>query len=135
MATASRYEELIVTETGLARHDFKFRDQIRDASSSGPRNIAEGFGRFNPGEFAHFLEIAKGSLMETHLHARDGCERGYFSEKQRERLCRLAGRTIKAAIPLIRYLKSRAAKEKAARTRRASRNRQEAERTQELEGT
>jgi four helix bundle protein len=26
--------------------DFLFRDQLRDAAASAPRNIAEGFGRF-----------------------------------------------------------------------------------------
>jgi four helix bundle protein len=131
MATARRYEDLIVwqlahalqrevfalTESGPVSRDFKFCNQIREASSSGPRNIAEGFGRFNPVDFARFLEIAKGSLMETHNHARDGFERGYFTEEQRERLCRLAGRAIKAAIPLIRYLQSCAAARKRTRKR------------------
>jgi len=132
MPTAQRYEDLIVWQlahelqrdvfasiaSGPVSRDFRFCNQIRDASSSGPRNIAEGFGRFNPGDFARFLEIAKGSLMETHNHARDGYERGYFTEEQRERLCRLAGRAIKAAIPLIRYLQSCAASRK--RTSRRS---------------
>jgi four helix bundle protein len=30
-------------ETGGASRDFDFRDQIRDAAASAPRNIAEGF--------------------------------------------------------------------------------------------
>ena len=136
MAGARRYEDLIVwqlahelqrevfalTETGPASRDFKFCNQIREASSSGPRNIAEGFGRFSPGDFARFMEIAKGSLTETHNHARDGFERGYFTEEQRERLCRLAGRAIKAAIPFILYLKSRAASRKRYKRPREPRN-------------
>jgi four helix bundle protein len=31
--------------------DLKFCDQIRDSARSSTRNIAEGFGRFEPAEF------------------------------------------------------------------------------------
>jgi four helix bundle protein len=131
MATARRYEDLIVwqlahelqravfalTASGPVNRDFKFCAQIREAASSGPRNIVEGFGRFSPGDFARFLEIAKGSLMETHNHVRDGFERGYFTEEERGRLCRLAGRAIKAAIPFIRYLQSCAAAKRGSRSK------------------
>jgi hypothetical protein len=47
----------LVKHPKMAR-DFRFIDQITDAAASGPRNIAEGFGRFNRKEFAHFLKIA-----------------------------------------------------------------------------
>lgn len=40
-------------------------DQLRRAAVSVPSNIAEGFSRHNPKEFAHFLLIAKGSLAEV----------------------------------------------------------------------
>src|SRR5215467_4652679 len=80
MAGVRRYQDLIcwqladeleklvfeLTETGPASKDFKFRDQIRDASSSATRNMAEGFGRFLPAQHANFLRIAKSSLFETH---------------------------------------------------------------------
>jgi len=65
--------------TGPAAHDFKFRDQLSDSSRSAPRNIAEGFGRFNPTEIAQFLDFAIASLDETENHLRDGVESRYFS--------------------------------------------------------
>ena len=63
-----------------------------------------GFGF--PGPTVSALQIAKASLNETHNHLDDGFERGYFSEHDRERLQRLAGRAIKAAIRLIVYLQN-----------------------------
>ena len=48
---------------------FGLKSQIRRASTSIPANIAEGFGRWNPADFARFISIASGSLreLETHL--------------------------------------------------------------------
>src|SRR5436305_945226 len=74
MAGARRPEELDVwklawelkqrvyafTETGPASRDFKFREEIRDAARSAPDNISEGFYRFAPRQFNHFMDIAKG---------------------------------------------------------------------------
>jgi hypothetical protein len=39
-----------LTATGPVVKDFRFCDQIRDASASAPRNIAEGFARFRPAD-------------------------------------------------------------------------------------
>src|SRR4051812_17501698 len=64
--------------TGPAARDFKFRDQLSDSSRGAPRNIAEGFGRFNPTEIAQFLDFAIASLDETENHLRDGVESNYF---------------------------------------------------------
>jgi four helix bundle protein len=74
--------------------------------------MAEGFGRFWPAEHAHFLRIAKSSLMETHSSARSGFNRGYFSGKDTDRMQSLCGRSGKAATGLIRYLESLAPRRK-----------------------
>jgi four helix bundle protein len=39
-------EVFAFASSGEAAKDFKYRDQIRDSSASGPRNIAEGFRPF-----------------------------------------------------------------------------------------
>jgi hypothetical protein len=58
MNAAKRYQDLVcwqladeleqlvfeLTATGPASRDLKFRDQIRDSSSSATRDMAEGFG-------------------------------------------------------------------------------------------
>ena len=120
MTTAHRYEDLVcwqlaseleqlvfeLTATGPASKDFKFRDQIRDSSSSATRNMAEGFGRYTPGSFANFLRIARGSLTETHNSAGAGLRRGYFTQADTERMQSLASRSSAAATRLINYLHS-----------------------------
>ena len=105
---AAELEKLVfeLTETGPMARDFKFRDEIRDSSSSATRNIAEGFGRFLPADHARFLRIAKASLMETHSSVSSGFNRGYFSEKDKDSMQRLCGRSGKAATGLIRYLET-----------------------------
>jgi four helix bundle protein len=89
---------------GPAAADYEFRDQIRNAAASAPRNIAEGFGRYLPKEFAQYLRVANGSLMETSNHLADGVHRGYFSREDAARLDVLARRASAATTRLIRYL-------------------------------
>jgi four helix bundle protein len=118
VAGVRRYEDLICwrlsyelqqevfakTATGPAVSDVKFCDQIRESSRSATRNIAEGFGRYAPAEFRRFLRIARGSLLETHHHLRDGHDRKYFDTGTHDRLSRLALRAAKAVSGLMNYL-------------------------------
>ena len=86
--------------------DFKFRDQLRDAARSAPRNIAEGFGRYRHKEFAQFVRIAKGSLGEVLDHFIDAVDNGYLTPAEfakHEHACKKA---LKAVNGLIRYLES-----------------------------
>ena len=104
-----------VTRQGPARHDFKFREQIRDASESIERNVAEGFGRFNPGQFAHFLDIGRASALETKTLLKKGFDVGYWNQEEYTRLQSLANRAVQAIAKFQRYLRSPKAKANAAR--------------------
>ena len=95
-----------LTDSGKAARDFDFRDQIRGASSSAPRNIAEGFGRFRPKPFASFLRIARGSLHETRNLLHEARSKKYFEADEVETLLRLQARASKAAVRLIKYLET-----------------------------
>jgi four helix bundle protein len=124
MAGVRRYERLEVWQladdlkrevyalvrTGAAARDFEFRDQIRNSAASTTKNIAEGFGRFHPGEFAHFMEFAVASVMETRDSLKDGVDRGYFLPEQVVNAQRLADRSIRCATRFIVYLKREAAR-------------------------
>ena len=86
--------------------DFKFRDQLIDSARSAPRNIAEGFARFNHKEFAQFARVAKGSEAEVLNHFIDAVDSGYLSKEEFPRFEHAAKKALKAVNGLIRYLES-----------------------------
>jgi four helix bundle protein len=105
---ASELRNLVIelsATTGLAR-DWRLRDQIRAAAASVPANVAEGFGRFRPREFARSLRYANGSLNELRAHVADASARGYLDAGQVSGILRLCHRTGAALARLLRYLDS-----------------------------
>jgi four helix bundle protein len=57
-----------ITAAFPASEQFALRDQIRRSASSVSANIAEGKGRQGDKAFAHYLDVALGSLCETQAH-------------------------------------------------------------------
>jgi four helix bundle protein len=123
MATARRFEELavwqlsaelrdrVVAATGAPDlRDRAFVGQLEGAASSPARNLAEGFGHFNPREFARFTRIARASLLETRNHLLDARARRYFSPEELRALLTLTARAIAASTSLLRYLDTCAGK-------------------------
>jgi four helix bundle protein len=131
VAGARRFEELLSWQRGHELHieiwsacdrlrasrDFKFTNQIRDASESVPRNIAEGFGRDSPAQFLTFLDVSRSSALETQSLLKKGLAVGYWDEEEFKRLDALATRAIQAIAKFQRYLRSPKAKRNAERCR------------------
>jgi four helix bundle protein len=101
------------TAIGPAAKDFKYRDQIRDSSASTHRNIAEGFGLYDPGQFARFCGYALGSLEETQSSLIDGRDRAYLDARRFSRLWNLSKAAERATKNLKFYLESKEAKKNA----------------------
>ena len=60
-----RKDVYAASKSGEFARDFEMRGQIRSAALSAMSNAAEGFERGSNKEFAHFLNIAKGSVGEV----------------------------------------------------------------------
>ena len=63
-----------------AARDLKFAGQVTDAASSLPSDIAEGFYRFNPAEFASFVKYARSSLQEVRVRLPDGVAKRHYTQ-------------------------------------------------------
>ena len=106
-----------LTSTPPSCLDLRFRDNIRDAADSAQRNFPEGFGRFAPGEFAHFLDYSRASLLEVKNELAVGLERGYFSKEDVDAATLLVTRALGALSGLQGYLRSPRAKRNAQQAR------------------
>jgi len=104
VADELRTEVYALTAAGPASLDFKFCNQIRDAASSATRNISEGFGRFYPGDFAHFMDFSIGSVMEIQDCLLDGVARKHFTSDSIRKAQSLTVRSLQVAKGLKRYL-------------------------------
>ena len=105
-----RRQVLALLATPAARPDRNLCDQLRDAVRSPPRNIAEGFGRYNPAEFAQFMDIAIASFDEVDNHLRDGLESGLFALAPTAEAIRLCARCRWMSVRLRTYLHREAAR-------------------------
>ena len=108
-AAWQRAEELrILCETFLCRPGvratFRRAQQLDDAAASAPRNIAEGFGRYKPKVFAHFVAIAKGSEMEVLNILFEARTANFISADEFPTFETAARRAIGTAVRLINYL-------------------------------
>jgi len=97
-----RFVQEIIKRPALAR-DREYCAQTADAAASAPRNIAEGFGRFAPIQFANFLRIAIGSEVETKNQILKAWQRGAITDEEHWAGMLLCKRAIAAAVALRRY--------------------------------
>ena len=109
-----RFVQEIIKRPILTR-DRDYCGQAADSAASAPRNIAEGFGRFAPIQFANFLRIAIGSEVETKNQVLKAWQRGAITDEEYGAGNLLCKRAIGAAVGLRRYQLSQQARVSAKR--------------------
>jgi four helix bundle protein len=102
---------------GPLAKDWKRRGQLEESVAGPPSHVAEGFGRFNPTDFAHYTVMARSSLMESQNHLRDAVDKKYISESTRLELDVLAAVALQEVTGLMEYLQSPEALRNARRAR------------------
>ena len=106
-----------LVEQGSLARDVKLREQLREAAASAQSQISEGFGRFDPLDFARFVKMARASLLERHNHLGDAVDRRHITDDTtREHHVRWEA-AMKEIGGLLDYLQSPEAKRNADRLR------------------
>ena len=103
-STESKRRMYAICARELACRDRDFCSQVKRAAASAPRNIAEGFARFNHREFKQFLRIARGSLGELQDALLDAKDRGYVEEDEFKEIWEISERAIASTTGLMKYL-------------------------------
>ena len=120
MKNVSRLEDLVAWQLAVQlrrlthrycrkpaiKRDFKFHDNLADAASSAPRNIAEGYGRKYHREFARFAIIARGSEQEVLESLAEARERDYINAIEFDAGDHAARKALIVLNGLIAYLES-----------------------------
>ena len=78
---------------GRLSKDFGLKDQICRAAVSSMSNVAEGFARNSDKQFAHFLDIARGSVIEVQSLLYVALDVGYIEKDKFEHLYKMAEET------------------------------------------
>jgi four helix bundle protein len=84
-----------VTQTFPRSEQYGITSQIRRAALSVPTNLAEGCRRCSSREYAHFLNIAQGSLSETEYLVLVGRDLGYIRAELAAKLLAELGELLK----------------------------------------
>jgi four helix bundle protein len=104
-------------DTSSVGRDPRLRTQLCEAAASAASQVAEGFGRFNPADFARFLAMARASLVEAQNHLQDAVDRGHICEDAQADSHSLAQAALRDVTSLLEYLQSPRAQENARKVR------------------
>ena len=95
-----------LSDSGTLARDFKLRDELRKSAASAVSQVAEGFGRLNPGDFTRFMGIAKAALADAQHHLQDAVDRGHITDETRTEHHELAQSALRDVTSLLEYLQS-----------------------------
>jgi four helix bundle protein len=95
---------MICRDSRISR-DFGLKDQICRAAVASMSNIAEGFGRKSGKDFAHFLDIARGSALEVQSLLYVAKDLEYITKADFDRLYSLAEQTVSLIAGFTSYLR------------------------------
>ena len=98
-------EVYLISDTGNFSRDYGLRNQICRAAVSSMSNIAEGFGRKTHKDFAHFLDIARGSVFEVQSLLYTALDVKYIQQADFDRLYSIANKTISLIASFTSYLR------------------------------
>jgi four helix bundle protein len=87
--------------------DYGFRDQICRAAVSSMSNIAEGFARKTDKDFAHYLDISRGSVFEVESLLYVAVDIGYIDKAKFTELYRLTEDAASLIGGFTSYLRGR----------------------------
>jgi four helix bundle protein len=85
---------------------YRLVSQVTRAAASVPANVAEGHSRGTPRDYANFLAIAKGSLMETETFVMLGVRLSYLTQTQADPALSLITEISKMLTTLRRKLQN-----------------------------
>jgi four helix bundle protein len=120
MASARSHRELLVWQKGMElveavyritdrfprEEEYRLTSQLIRAVVSVPSNIAEGSGRGSLGDYARFVSIARGSLMEAETLLQLGHRLGYVTDHDLDSCGRSITELSKMLLTLKRRLKA-----------------------------
>ena len=106
VATELKDKVLAFTARPSVAKDVRFCTSIQDAINSVTRNMAEGFERYNPGDFHRFLTYSKASLAEAKDDLRSALKQRYVEVAEFREMWALAVRTGQVTAGLLRYLRT-----------------------------
>jgi len=90
---------------GRLSRDFGLRDQLCRAAVSSMSNVAEGFAKKSDRDFAHFLDIARGSITEVQSLLYVALDVGYIEKSEFEKLRKRTEETASLISGLTSYLR------------------------------
>ncbi|OBQ34510.1 MAG: four helix bundle protein [Anabaena sp. CRKS33] len=94
-----------ISSVGDFNRDYGLKNQICRAAVSSMTNIAEGFGRNTHKDFAHFLDIARGSVIEVQSLLYVALDVNYIEKPEFDKLYIIAEETISLITKFTSYLR------------------------------